>query len=333
MARKTALPSPENEIILECQFHHCPNCGQKMWHGYDNERMVRTLDGMVKLRLKVRRCQNKNCSRYKKPYRPECEGNWALPVHEFGFDVVAYIGALRYQEHRSVTQIHKILTDKGIIISVRSVPNLLDRYDELLSVSLTDSERIKKVISTQENVVLAIDGMQPDVGHEVLWVIRDCISQEILLAKTILSSRGEDLQELLKEVAEQLSVPIKGIVSDGQPSIRKAVREAFPNIPHGLCHFHYLREAAKPIYEADRHAKKLLKKGIRGIRAIERSIQKKDLPLNQVIQGYCSAVRSAITDDGRPPLCASGLKLRERLTKITESISKMSKRGYYLNHY
>jgi hypothetical protein len=25
-------------------------------------------------------------------------------------------------------------------------------------------------------------------------------------------------------------------------------------VPHQLCHFHYLREAAQPIYEADRHA-------------------------------------------------------------------------------
>lgn len=333
MARKTALPSPHNEIILECQFHNCPNCGQKMWHGYDNERMVRTLEGIVKLRLKVRRCQNQSCSRYKKPYRPECEGNWALPVHEFGFDVIAYIGTLRYQEHRSVTQIHKSLREKGIIISPRSVTNLLNRYDELLSISLTDSARMKEVISAQKYVVLAIDGMQPDVGHEVLWVIRDCISQEILLAKTMLSSRGEDLGKLLEEVAQELSVPIQGIVSDGQQSIRKAVRETFPDIPHGLCHFHYLREAAKPIYEADRHSKKVLKKGIRGIRAIERSVQNDDLPLSKIIQEYCLAVRSAITDDGRPPLCASGLKLRERLTKISQSINKMSKKGCYRHHY
>lgn len=141
------------------------------------------------------------------------------------------------------------------------------------------------------------------------------------------------LGKLLEEVAQELSVPIQGIVSDGQQSIRKAVRETFPDIPHGLCHFHYLREAAKPIYEADRHSKKVLKKGIRGIRAIERSVQNDDLPLSKIIQGYCLAVRSAITDDGRPPLCASGLKLRERLTKISQSINKMSKKGCYRHHY
>ena len=33
----------------------------------------------------------------------------------------------------------------------------------------------------------------------------------------------------------------------------------------------------------------------------------------EVIRGYCAAVRSALTDDGRPPLEASGLKLQDRL--------------------
>ncbi|MBD2266681.1 transposase, partial [Anabaena sp. FACHB-709] len=107
---------------------------------------------------------------------------------------------------------------------------------------------------------LAIDGMQPEIGHEVLWVIRDCLSGEILLAKTLLSSRNEDLVALLLEVANTLDVPIDGVVSDGQQSIRKAVGLALPKIAHGLCHYHYLKEAIKPIYEADRNAKKELKK-------------------------------------------------------------------------
>jgi transposase-like protein len=66
-------------------------------------------------------------------------------------------------------------------------------------------------------------------------------------------------------------VPVTGVVSDGQRSIRTAVAKALPGVPHQLCHFHYLREAAHPIFEADRHAKKELKKRIRGIRPIERA--------------------------------------------------------------
>jgi hypothetical protein len=45
------------------------------------------------------------------------------------------------------------------------------------------------------------------------------------------------------------------------------------------------------------------------------------------VRGYCAAVRSALTDDGRPPLEASGLTLHDRLTAITASIERVEKRG------
>lgn len=69
-----------------------------------------------------------------------------------------------------------------------------------------------------------------------------------------------ELASLLREVQEVVDVPIRWVISDGQHSIRKAVQAVLPDVPHQLCHFHYLREAAKPVYEADRHAKKELKK-------------------------------------------------------------------------
>jgi hypothetical protein len=62
------------------------------------------------------------------------------------------------------------------------VSNLLERYEQLLAVSLTDNRRIHEIVKQQKRAILAIDGMQPDVGHEVLWVIRECLSGEILLA-------------------------------------------------------------------------------------------------------------------------------------------------------
>jgi hypothetical protein len=46
-----------------------------------------------------------------------------------------------------------------------------------------------------------------------------------------------------------------------------------------------------------------------------------------VARGYCAAVRSAITDDGRPPLAASGLRLKARLEAVTESLDRMVEKG------
>ena len=99
-------------------------------------------------------------------------------------------------------------------------------------------------------------------------------------------------------------------------------------MPHHLCQFHYLREAARPVYEADRHAKVQIKKTVRGIRPIERSVEGRDDAEVEAIRGYCAAVRSALTDDGRPPLAASGLKLRDRRAKVAASLDEVAaKRG------
>lgn len=319
MARTTSRPKASKEKTLYTRRKHCPSCGKTMWSAYVSRRTVSTLEGVYRIRLHVRRCQNRRCCQYHKPFRPEAEGRIALPQHEFGLDVIALIGALRYRQHRSVPEIHQELLTRGLGICQRSVTNLLDRYDELVSVRLSDSRRLQTIMNKQGRVILALDGLQPDVGHEVLWVLRDCLSGEVLLARSLLSSTENDLAALIREVKRNLPVPIVGVVSDGQRSIRKAVASALPRVAHQLCHFHYLREAAKPIYEADRHAKKELKKRVRGIRPIERQVEGRTDQEAQAIRGYCSAVRSAITDDGRPPLQASGLKLHGRLSAITAS--------------
>ncbi|MBD2510813.1 hypothetical protein H6G91_26740 [Nostoc muscorum FACHB-395] len=47
-----------------------------------------------------------------------------------------------------------------------------------------------------------------------------------------------------------------------------------------------------------------------------------------IIEDYCSAVRSSITNDGHPPLEASGLKLQENLTLIEQSLERMEKKCF-----
>jgi transposase-like protein len=303
----------------------CPGCGRRMGIRYENRRTVATLQGLVRLRLKIRRCEEVACARHRRPYRPEGEGAIVLPQHEFGLDVMALVGALRYREHRSVPEIHRLLLERGVAVCERTVTNLLDRYDELVATVLDEPRRVALV--AQQRVILAIDGLQPDVGHEVLWVIRDCLSGQVLLARSLLSATASDLAALLGEVVSATDVPVAGMVSDRQHSIRLAVQQALPDVPHQLCHFHYLREAARPIFDADRHAKKELKKQLRGIRPIERQMEGGEDTQAQAVRGYCAAVRSALTDDGRPPLAASGLKLHGRLEAIAGSLRRVEEKG------
>jgi hypothetical protein len=328
MPRRTARPQPTHDIDLPALIRTCPECGAALWAAYKTRRTVTTLEGLIRLGLQVRRCRNRGCRRLGVPIRPEQEGRLVLPQHEFGLDIIALVGTLRHAEHRSLPEIHAELVRRGVPICLRSVGNLLDRYDELLALSSSDAGRLRRITAKAGRVILAIDGLQPDVGHEVLWVPRDVLSGEVLLARSLLSSTQDDLAELLGEVKGVLPVPIVGVVSDGQDSIRKAVRKALGGVAHQLCQFHYLREAAKPTYEADRHAEVQLKKKVRGIRPIERKVEGRRDDDAAATRGYCAAVRSALTDDGRPPLEASGLKLVDRLTAVAASLDRVAaKRG------
>jgi hypothetical protein len=383
MGRTESRPQASTEQVLRVVNTQCAHCGQTTWSVYVSRRTVSTLGGLVGLRLHVRSCQNGDCPLYHRPCRPEGEGRLALPRQEYGLDVIALVGEMRYRRHLSVPEIHLELRGRGLGVCERTVTNLLDRYDELLAVRLGDSRRLKGLLGEQGRVVLAVDGLQPDVGHEVLWVLRDCLSGEVLLAKSLLSSTEKDLAELIEQVkrdlalvgrgkgagakgkgakgkgakgkgAEAEAIPVVGVVSDGQQSIRNAVAKALPGVPHQLCQFHYLKEAGKPVYEMDRHAKKELKKRVRGIRPLERKAEKAlaqseaqseakaegkaaqeaaqeaaqaQAAQAEAVLGYCSAVRSAITDDGRPPLDSSGLDLHQRLTAVSESLAKVEEKG------
>jgi hypothetical protein len=330
--RRRPRPQPDRALTLTPVLLDCPECQHRTLARYHNYRTISTLDGVLRLTLTIRRCPNPACSRFLRPYRPEAEPHFALPYHEFGLDVIDTVGRLRYVEHRSIPEIHRELTRRGIVVAQRTVTNLLDRYDELRALATADPRRLGPLLRPQGRVILAIDGLQPDVGHEVLWVLRDCLSGEILLARSLLSSTAKDLAGLIDQVRRALPVPITGAVSDGQESIRNAVAQALKGVPHQLCHFHYLREAAKPISEADRHAKKELKKRVRGIRKIERAAEKEaeggeDDAEAEVVRGYCAAVRAALTDDGLPPLSASGLKLHDRLSRIAASLDRVAARA------
>jgi hypothetical protein len=329
MTRRTPRPEPTRTLELTSPTRRCPGCDGPLWAAYKNRRTVVTLDGLTRLAVQVRRRREPACPRFCVPLRPEQEGRIALPESEFGLDVIALVGRLRHAEHRSLPEIHAELVRRGVPICLRSVGNLLDRYDELLALSSADAGRLRRITAEAGKVVLAIDGLQPDVGHEVLWVLRDLLSGEVLLARSLLSSCRDDLAGLLREVKRAVPVPIVGAVSDGQTSIRNAVAEALDGVPHQLCQFHYLREAATPVYEADRHAKVELKKKVRAIRPIERTVEGRQDPEADVIRGYCAAVRSALTDDGRPPLEPSGLKLQGRLAAVDASLDRVAgERGF-----
>jgi len=154
MARSAARGQADREEILAPIRRYCPGCGRRLRYRYDNQRTVVTLGGLVHLRLQIRRCETSGCQHHRRPYRPEGEGSLVLPQHEFGLDIIALIGALRYREHKSVPEMHGVLRERGVVIAERTVTNLLDRYDELVATSLADDDGLRAVLVGQGRVIL-----------------------------------------------------------------------------------------------------------------------------------------------------------------------------------
>lgn len=134
-----------------------------------------TLQGLCELTIVVRRCRNRACSRYQQPYRPEEEGRWALPHGECGLDVSALVGRLRSREQRSISEIHQQLEARQVLVCERTVEHLLHRYDELVTLHLQHKDHLCSRMQEQGRAILARDGWQPAVGHEVLWVSREVL--------------------------------------------------------------------------------------------------------------------------------------------------------------
>ena len=67
MARRSARPQPDRTLELPTLTRTCPACGGPLWAAYMTERSVATLDGIVRLRLQVRRCRAPLCPRLAAP--------------------------------------------------------------------------------------------------------------------------------------------------------------------------------------------------------------------------------------------------------------------------
>src|SRR5258708_35460972 len=76
-----------------------------------------------------------------------------------------------------------------------------------------------------------------------------------------------------------LEVNVLGTITDAQESELRAVEELWPEVPHQVCQFHALRDAAKPAFEADKQVKTAMRKALQTKIRPVRTQLKRDIPL------------------------------------------------------
>jgi hypothetical protein len=152
-------------------------------------------------------------------------------------DVITKVGEMRFNWNRTLGEIHSELT-KSILISEREIQYLIEIYMLLVTGIKQNKSYLDEVISP-EGIILSIDGIQPEKGNEILYILRDVLSGEVLVSENLVSSHEESIKGLIRPVME-LGYPILGVISDGQDTIRKAVSSLLPDKPYQLCHYYVI---------------------------------------------------------------------------------------------
>jgi hypothetical protein len=342
---------------LDVLDRNCPTCG-RMMHICDHRyRRFHTLDGPVQLICKLNHCPDPTCPGHARTKSPEQEITIALPQMAIGWDVFCWIGHRRFSRHMAISLIQsELLDDYHIKLSEDAIAQYIRRYQIMLAARQQDAESLRREYQSGEEIILCIDGLQPEKGHETLYVVRELTQKRVWFAEPLISATGDEVQRLIKktkEWAQSLGTPVGLWMSDKQQAFIKGIAAEFPEVPHRYCDNHFLRDVAKPVLEADSHAKVRMRKKVRGLRKIEQAVlarrkaePKEDLssetpqatgpatvaaanqpaavvePTGSVVLDYCAAVRGILNDDQGGPLHPPGLRMAEALGEVQESIQR-----------
>src|SRR4051794_6685978 len=342
---------------LDVLDRNCPACG-RMMHICDHRyRRLHTLDGPVQLICKLNRCPDPTCPGHTRTKSPELEITIALPQVAIGWDVFCWIGHRRCSRHMAIPTIRsELLDDYAITLSHDAIDEYIRRYQVMLAARQQDPESLRRQYQSGVEIILCIDGLQPEKGHETLYVVRELTRKRVWFAEPLISSTEDEVRRLItksKEWAESLGTPVGLWISDKQSAFLKGIAAEFPDVPHRYCDNHFLRDLAQPVLEADSHTKVQMRKEVRGLRAIEkavlehqRSATEEPVPVTAsesaavasgpaaatacggddsaaaVVLDYCAAVRGILNDDQGGPLHPPGLRMAEGLGQVRESIQR-----------
>src|SRR5207244_2591607 len=130
-------------------------------------------------------------------FSPEAALSISMPRWCLGWDVLCWLGHRRFARHWSVPQLRLELKDTHWIrLSDDAIENDIGRYQTMLAARQQDPEQLAEVYRDIASFVLTIDGLQPEKGHETLYVVRELMRKRVWFAEPLLSSATEEVRGL-----------------------------------------------------------------------------------------------------------------------------------------
>ena len=276
MAYRWPAGTAFKRIPLDVEDCWCPVCDRYMYvcdHRYHH---LWTLEGPTQVVNRLVRCPDASCASRGRTFSPAAELSLSMPRWCIGWDVFCWLGHRRFARHWSVPQLRAELKDTHQIrLSDDAIEHYIGLDQTMLAARQQDPAQLAEAYRDSPSLVLTIDGLQPEKGHETLYVVRELTRKRVWFAEPLLSSaeqEGHRVVVLARQWAERVAKPVRAWMSAKQDAFVKAIATEFPGIPHRYGQNHFMRELAKPVLDLDRQAKVTMRSKVRGLRAIERRV-------------------------------------------------------------
>jgi hypothetical protein len=203
MARRLPKDVAWAELVLEVEDRCCGKCGRRLHVCAHRRRRVFTFKGPQVLICKLAQCPDAACANHGHMVSPESESLLAMPRWMIGWDVFCWLGHRRFARHWSVPQLRfELLDSYDIALSEDAIEDYLQSYQCMLAARQQDPVRLKEEYRKTRSVMLSIDGLQPEKGHETLYVVRELRQERVWFAEALLSSATEEIRPLIVRARE-----------------------------------------------------------------------------------------------------------------------------------
>ena len=335
MSRKCPANTVFRDVNLEVEGRTCPTCQSPRRVASRRVRRIFTREGPVRRICPLCHGSTRKCPEHQTTVGPEAELTIAMPYRVLGGAVFCWLGHRRFARHGSVTHMRHERKDRfGLALSGDAVEQYVRRAQQMVAPRRHDPDEFHKGYQGAKGLVLSIDGLQPEKGHEPLYVVREIGRKRVWFAPSGLSNTAAERKHVFERaetMADELGVPVRCRVSDKPRALVRGIAQVFAGGPHRYGDDHFLRDLAKPMLEADRHAKVQMRKRVRGRRKIEPGVEAPQpgpetvattavVSSSNVTRDFCAAVRGLLNDNTGGPLHPPGERMGEARIEVREAI-------------
>ena len=286
-------------IELEPEDRSCPSCGRYMHLCDHRHRKIFTMRGPVHIVSKLAHCPDKSCPGHRKTCAAEEEMGIAPPWWAIGWDVFAWIAEGRFARRWSVPRLRRELAEgHGITLSEDAIEKYVKRYKALTSTGGRPPAALARKYSGAEDLVMSIDGLQPEGTNQTLYVVSELGRKRVWFAEAVAQDDTGAVRALIeraREWARALGLSVRAWVSDGRDVFAESVADLFPGVTHRTCPSYFAEKL--PRINAD--GRRWENNRLSPRRSISVHPRSSAVPVRRAAEAYAETDRS--TDDCDDP--------------------------------